>query len=155
MLDKNGVEIKTGQIVEITGAYFKNNNGLYFVAHSPSDPDWCGSDYVLTKISKTGKISKAKYNLCFWPIISVVSNYWKTAEANAWNKEHAQIEVKTIKNMSEVSAYFRAKADELDDPIRYLTYNFGEDHPEVVRNKALRDHFAGLAKSVMEEGLGA
>ena len=29
MLDKNGIEIKTGDVVEITGAYFKNDNGLY------------------------------------------------------------------------------------------------------------------------------
>ena len=154
MLDKNGVEIKTGQIVEITGAYFKNDNGLYFVTRSPGDPGWCGSDHCLTKISKTGKISKAKYNLCFWPIVSGVSDRFKTAEANAWNKEHARIEVKSIKNMAEVAAYFQAKADELDDPVRYLTYNFGEDHPEVVRNKTLRDHFAALAKSVMGEGRG-
>ena len=118
MLDKNGVELRTGQIVKITGAYFKNDNGLYFVTHSPGDPGWCGSNYSLTKISKAGKISKAKYNLCFWPIVSVVSDRWKAAEANAWNKEHAQIEVKTIKNMTEVAAYFQAKADELEDPIQ-------------------------------------
>ena len=151
MLDKNGVEIKTGQVVKITGAYFKNDNGLYFVTRSPGDPGWCGSDHSLTKISKAGKISKAKYNLCFWPIISTVRDRFKSAEARAWNKEHAQIEVKTIKNMAEVAAYFQAKADELDDPVRYLTYNFGEDHPEVIRNKTLRDHFAALAKSVMGE----
>lgn len=154
MLDKNGVEIKTGQVVKITGAYFKNDNGLYFVTRSPGDPGWCGSDHSLTKISKAGKISKAKYNLCFWPIISTVSDRFKSAEARAWNKEHAQIEVKIIKNMAEVAAYFQAKADELDDPVRYLTYNFGEDHPEVIRNKTLRDHFADLAKSVMGEGRG-
>lgn len=149
MLDKNGVEIKTGQVVEITGAYFKNDNGLYFVTRSPGDPGWCGSDHSLTKISKAGKISKAKYNLCFWPIISVVSDRWKTAEANAWNKEHAQIEIKSVKSMAEVAAYFQAKADELDDAIRYLSMNFGEDHAEVVRNKELQDHFAAIAKTVM------
>lgn len=33
MFDKNGHEIKTGDIVEITGAYFKNDNGLYFVEY--------------------------------------------------------------------------------------------------------------------------
>ena len=86
MLDKNGVEIRTGCIVEITGAYFKNDNGLYFVQRSPGDPSWCGRDYSLKKISKAGKISKAKYSLCFWPIVSVVSDRWKTAEANAWNR---------------------------------------------------------------------
>ena len=40
MFDKNGHEIKTGDIVEITGAYFKNDNGLYFVDNSPGDPNW-------------------------------------------------------------------------------------------------------------------
>ena len=29
MLDKNGVEICTGQVVKVTGAFFKNDNGLY------------------------------------------------------------------------------------------------------------------------------
>lgn len=151
MLDKNGVEIKTGQIVEITGAYFKNDNGLYFVTRSPGDPGWCGSDHSLTKISKRGKISKAKYNLCFWPISVCVSDRFKAAEARTWNKEHAEIEVKSIKNMTEVASYFQAKVDELDDPIRVLTYNFGADHPDVARNKKLQDHFEAVAKAVMGE----
>ena len=28
MLDKNGVQLRTGCVVEITGAYFKNDNGF-------------------------------------------------------------------------------------------------------------------------------
>lgn len=68
MLDKNGMEIKTGMVVEIKDAFFKNDNGFYFVEHSAGDPDWCGSDHSLRKISKRGKISQAKHNLCFWPI---------------------------------------------------------------------------------------
>lgn len=108
MLDKNGVEIKTGDIVEISGAYFKNDNGLYFVTHSPGDPTWSGRDYSLKRISKYGKISKAKYNLCFWPISVFVSDRFKAAQATSWNREHATIEVKPpCKNMSEVIAFSR------------------------------------------------
>lgn len=149
MLDKNGVEIRTGCIVEITGAYFKNDNGLYFVQRSPGDPSWCGRDYSLKKISKAGKISKAKYSLCFWPIVSVVSDRWKTDEANAWNKAHAQIEVTAIKNMGEVAAHFQAEADGLNDSIRWTVYNFGEGHPEVAQLKALQTHYETVAKSVV------
>ena len=58
MLDKNGMEIKTGMGVEIKDAFFKNDNGFYFVEHSAGDPDWCGSDHSLRKISKRGKISQ-------------------------------------------------------------------------------------------------
>ena len=74
MLDKNGMEIKTGMVVEIKDAFFKNDNGLYFVEHSAGDPDWCGSDHSLRKISKRGKISQAKHNLCFWPIGIFISD---------------------------------------------------------------------------------
>ena len=49
MLDKNGVEILTGMVVEITGAYFKNDNGFWFVDNSPGDPSWFGSDQCLQK----------------------------------------------------------------------------------------------------------
>ena len=44
MTDKNNVEIKAGDIVEITGAYFKHDNALYFVEHIPGDPGWIGGD---------------------------------------------------------------------------------------------------------------
>lgn len=38
MFDKNGVEIRTGQVVKVTGAFFKNDNGLYFVEKLPRRP---------------------------------------------------------------------------------------------------------------------
>ena len=53
MKEKNGIEMKTGDIVEISGAYFKNDNGLYFIEYSPGDPSWSGLDYCLKRISKT------------------------------------------------------------------------------------------------------
>lgn len=151
MLDKNGVEIKTGQTVEITGAYFKNDNGLYFVTRSPGDPGWCGSDYSLTRISKAGKISKAKYRLCFWPIMVCVSDRFKAVEARAWNEEHAQIEVKSIKNMAEVAAYFQEQGDELTGYIQRASYNFGEESEEVTRQKKLQAHYWTLAESIRKE----
>lgn len=109
MLDKNGMEIKTGDVVEISGAYFKNDNGLYFVAHSPGDPGWSGSDHSLQKISKTGKLSTAKHNLCFWPIMITTNSWAKRAEAKSWNKEHATIEVRTDIDRSQVAGYFEGK----------------------------------------------
>ncbi|MDO4315126.1 MAG: hypothetical protein Q4C45_05065 [Oscillospiraceae bacterium] len=150
MLDKNGVEIKTGAIVEISGAYFKNDNGLYFVTHSPGDPSWCGSDHCLKKISRKGKISTAKHNLCFWPIAVFVSDTSKRAAAGRWNKEHAEIEVKTVQDMSEVAAFFQAEADGLNEQIRRLVWNFGEDHPEAVQLRKTQAHYEAVARAVME-----
>lgn len=67
MTDKNNVEIKAGDIVEITGAYFKHDNALYFVEHIPGDPGWNGGDICLHMIGKSGKLSSTKYSTCFWP----------------------------------------------------------------------------------------
>lgn len=102
MFDMNGVEIKAGDIVKIDGAYFKNDNGLYFVESAPGNSWWSGDDCCCKKISKTGKISKSTRNICFWPIMVCVSNYSKKMEARAWNEKNATIEVVKIKNMDEV-----------------------------------------------------
>lgn len=66
MVDKNGVEMKTGDVVLISGAFFKNDNGLWFIERSPGDPSWCGSSYSLTK-SSSGTVSPARQNITFAP----------------------------------------------------------------------------------------
>lgn len=151
MQDKNGVELKTGQVVEVTGAYFKHDNGLYFVTHSPGDPSWSGKSYSLKKIAKTGKISKAKYSLAFWPLSSVVNDRFKTMEASAWNAEHSQIEVTKIKSMAEVAAYFEAEAAEVDERIAWDIRHFGEDSQDAKRGREHKDFLLALAKAIKEE----
>lgn len=149
MLDKNGVKIRTGRIVSISGAYFKNDNGLYYVENSPGDPSWCGSDHSLKKISKAGKISTAKHNICFWPIGIFINDRSKAAEARAWNKAHAEIEVVTIPNMAEVAAHFEALASGLDERIKRTRWDWGEDHPEVARLRSLQAHYRTVAAEVL------
>lgn len=144
MLDKNGVEIKTGDVVEIRGAYFKNDNGFWYVENSAGDPNWTGKDYSLRKISKTGKISKASRNICFWPIMIVTNNWAKRAEAKAWNQEHATIEVK-----KEIANHFIEQAEEMDDQIRYSEYNFGSQETE--RLKAIQSHYQKVAADISAE----
>lgn len=148
MKDKNGIEIRTGMIVEITGAYFKTDNGLYYVDNSPGDPTWCGSDYSLHKISKHGKISTAKNRTCFWPISVFVNDRVKAAEARTWNKEHAQIAVTSIKNMSEVSAHFQASAERIERDIQRASWDFGENCEIVQKYKAMKAHYLATAQSV-------
>lgn len=148
MKDKNGVEIKSGMIVEISGAYFKNDNGLYYVEHSPGDPGWCGKDHCLKKISKAGKISKAKYSICFWPIMVTV-NGPKYYDAKRWNAENAQIEVKpALANMSEVAGCFREKAEILSRKIERNSWHFGEDHPGVQQDLAVMKHYEAVVASI-------
>ena len=93
MQDKNGRKIKTGDAVLITGAYFKNDNGLFRVEHSPGDATWCGSDHCLHRLNKNGTLSKGKYSTAFWPLCCFHSNRELRITAKAHNQEHAQIEV--------------------------------------------------------------
>lgn len=137
MQDKNGTEIKTGTIVEITGAYFKSDNGLYFVDNSPGDPTWSGSEHSLKRISKAGKISTAKYSTCFWPIGIFASNRAKAAEARRWNAEHAEIEVKSVADMAEVADHFRKRFDSLQKETKRCVWDFGEDSEIVQKYRAM------------------
>lgn len=150
MTDKNGTEIKTGMIVEITGAYFKNDNGLYFVQSSPGDAAWCGSDHCLHRISKAGKISKAKYSTCFWPISVFVSDRVKAAQARSWNKDHAEIEVKSVKDLSEVIAYFQERADNLRTHIKREVWDFGEGAECVQKDRAILAHYEAVIAGIKE-----
>jgi len=93
MKDRNGKEIKTGDTVEITGAYFKNDNGRFKVVHSAGDPDWLGKEHSLRKLNKNGTESQAKYRIAFWPLTVCVSSYELRCKAKKHNTENAQIEV--------------------------------------------------------------
>ena len=148
MKDKNGIEIKTGMIVEITGAYFKNDNGLYYVDNSPGDPSWSGRDYSLHKISKRGKISTAKHRVCFWPISVFVSDRAKAAEAKRWNAEHATIEVTSIENMAEVAAYFQEAAERIKKTAQRTAWDFGESSDIVKKYKAMQAHYEAVARAI-------
>ena len=100
MTDKNGKEIKTGDIVKIEGGYFKRDNGIFLVKHSHGDPSWGSTDYSLHKCNKKGEESKASHSIAFWPLMVTVNNREKRLEARQHNKEHATIEV-----ISEVKTY--------------------------------------------------
>lgn len=93
MLDRNGIEIKTGMIVRIEGGYFKADNGTFLVKHSPGDKVWSGNDYSLTKCNKKGDESTSKYSTAFYPIMITVSNREIRAIARQHNKENATIEI--------------------------------------------------------------
>ena len=84
MLDKNGIRINAGDIVQISGAYFKNDNGFYYVEQDGTNPGYLMDDTQVTlkKICRNGKISTTKYSTCFFPIGVFVSDPKKRAAAN-------------------------------------------------------------------------
>lgn len=127
MIDKNGIEMKTGDIVRISGAYFKNDNGTYFVEHSPEDPTWTGKGHCLKKICRNGKLSTTKYNICFWPLASFVNSAEKRAAAKEHNAEHAEIEIITTIGRDHVKEHFEEMIADYQKMAEWEMWNFGEE----------------------------
>lgn len=101
-MDKNGREIKTGDIVKIEGGYFKADNGTFKVMHSPGDENWTGKDWCLYRVNKDGSISNGKYKTAFWPLMVTVSGREKGIIARQHNREHATIEVIIAETTEEI-----------------------------------------------------
>lgn len=59
--------LQLGDVVEISGAVTKCDNGLYFVENVPG-PYYCGNQACLRKIGKTGKILKSGSTIAWWPM---------------------------------------------------------------------------------------
>lgn len=93
MKDINGVEIKTGDIVEVRGGFFKHDNGRFMVTHTPGDADWLGFYHSLTRVNKNGTLSKAKYRLSSWPLTPMTNSRVRRREAKEHNAQFATIEV--------------------------------------------------------------
>ena len=151
MTDKNNRTMKTGDVVEITGAYFKNDNGLYFVEHTPGDSNWSGRDHCLRRIKRNGELSTAKDNICFWPISAYVNSRDKRAAANEWNREHAEIEIKTFPHTEHIAAYFADEAASLDATIKRYTWDFGEDCQTVQDTKETQAFYRSVADGLRTE----
>lgn len=155
MTDKNNRTMKTGDVVEITGAYFKNDNGLYFVEHTPGDPNWSGRDHCLRRIKRNGELSTAKDNICFWPISVYVNSRDKRAAANQWNQEHAEIEIKTFPHTEHIAAYFADEAASLDATIKRYTWDFGEDCQTVQDTKETQAFYRSISDGLRAEQTAA
>lgn len=130
MLSEN---IKTGDIVEIKNAYFKNDNGLYFVSNSKGDVNWCGDDYCLKKICKNGKLSTAKYNICFWPLQSFTNSREKRIAAKKHNEEFATIEKVENIDKTHIIAYFENEAESLKKQEQRAKWDWGEENEATKR----------------------
>lgn len=115
MKDKNGVEIRVGDAVQISGAYFKTDNGLYFVASSYESRGNLGTNLHLHKICKNGSLAISKNKTNFWPIHSYTNSYEKNCEARRWNEANAKIEVVSIKSVHGIIEYFENECSGIND----------------------------------------
>lgn len=144
-VDVNGVKLEVGQIVKISNAYFKCDNGYYFIEHEPDAPNWCGTDYSLQKInSRTGQLSTAKYSTAFWPLISFTSDKTKGYAADEWNAENAIIEVVYNITNEYVIAHFEEHLERIKAQEKRDAWNFGEEAECVIKANKSIEYISGV-----------
>lgn len=146
--DKNGATIRTGDVVAISGGYFKNSNGLFLVTACPGDPTWSGGSIALHRIGKGGKLSERNDSVSFWPLTSYCSDRAKAAEAKRWNAEHAEIEVVSLDNMADAVRYFREKAEQNEQSAERSARNWGDDCENVRTSRAYAAHYTAVAARI-------
>lgn len=87
--------LKTGDLVRVEGGYFKSDNGLFRVIHSPGDKDWLGIVWCLHRANKDGSLSKGKNAIAFWPLKVTAYGDEKRRLAKKHNAIYATIEIVT------------------------------------------------------------
>lgn len=144
MMDVNGREIRTGDVVRTSGGFFKNDNGLWFVHNSPGDPSWLGSDYSLRRLNKNGTLSKTD-TIEFWPLMVCVNDPWKRCEAKEWDKKNAKIEVIPFEKTDCIRDHFIEEADMMRGRIDEYAWRWGDDNPEIRRYRETENHLRAVA----------
>lgn len=122
MKDRNGVEIRTGDIVKVENAFFKSQNGLFLVTDSPGDASWDGSSHSMVRIGKKGGVRET--DVAFWPLASYVSSREVRCTARDWNELHATIEVQPpLKNMAGAIGFFQKEVEREENSRKWLAWN--------------------------------
>lgn len=147
MKDTNGIEMETGMIVEIKDAYFKNDNGLWFIDNTPGDPNWCGDEYSLHKLCKNGKPSTARHKVAFWPLCSFCSDPSRNAAAKEYNEDHAKIIVRTDITTSFLVDYFAEKAESAQKTLDWER-RMGHSPKVLAAEEKCVEHYAAVASKL-------
>lgn len=97
---------------------------------------------------KNGRPSSSARNICFWPIAVFTNDRVKNAQANAWNREHSEIEVVALPDMSGVLGHFREKLEQITTTIQRHIWDFGEDAEVVQREKGIAAHYENVIRFI-------
>ena len=143
--DSNGREILTGDVVRISNAYFKVDNGVYFVSDKGGDPSTCGTDITLHRLNRDGSLSAGKNKIAFWPLKAFCNDKMKNALSEDWNKANARIEVIDGHANGGVIEYFENGASNAFDRLDRIKWDWGKHSSEYVRTDRIRRHYLSVA----------
>lgn len=130
----NGQKIMTGDVVQIAGAYFAKDNGLYLVDRGEEGGQ---NDSWLKKITRAGKISISGDGNS-WPLGHYCSDPRKNREARQHDAEHAEIHKAQGVPMYHVAAYLREQAEQYEQRAEDQRRRYAEDAAKTSEQYAAR-----------------
>lgn len=148
MTDSNGRVIQTGDIVTVSGGYFKSSNGLFYVSNLDTERSlW------LHRVKKTGELCvDSATSTESWPLHSYCSDPAKNREARRHNEQNARIEISDSVNTWHVAEHFRQKAAERRERAENARRCGGGDPDEceqqAAQYEAVADRLAAMAQPV-------
>lgn len=148
MKDKNGKEMRTGDIVKISGAYTKRHNGLFVIEHTPGDVSWLGEDYSLQKLKKNGEYSNGSYTTQFWPLSYFSNNREHNAAAREHDSKNATIEIVENINTEFIVANFEEESESSLKAAKDYAWRFGEDSEVTKKALSRSEHYKKVVEYI-------
>lgn len=148
MKDKNGKEMRTGDIVKISGAYTKRHNGLFVIEHTPGDVSWLGEDYSLQRLKKNGEYSSGSYTTQFWPLSYFSNNREHNAAAREHDSKNATIEIVENINAEFIISHFEEESENGFESAKTWACRFGEDSEVTKKEIARAEHYKKVVEYI-------
>lgn len=151
MKDKNGKEMRTGDIVKVSGAYTKRHNGYFVIEHTPGDVSWLGEDYSLQRLKKNGEYSNGSYTTQFWPLSYFSNNKTHNELAREHDSKNATIEIVENINTEFIIANFNEKSEKSLKAAKDYAWRFGEDSEVTKKTIAQSEHYKKVVEYIKEK----
>lgn len=148
MKDKNGKEMRTGDIVKVSGAYTKRHNGYFVIEHTPGDVSWLGEDYSLQRLKKNGEYSNGSYTTQFWPLSYFSNNKTHNELAYEHDSKNATIEIVGNINTEFIIANFEKESENSLKAAKDYAWRFGEDSEVTRKALARSEHYKKVVEYI-------
>lgn len=148
MKDKNGKEMRTGDIVKVSGAYTKRHNGYFVIEHTPGDVSWLGEDYSLQRLKKNGEYSNGSYTTQFWPLSYFSNNRTHNSLAREHDSKNATIEIVENVNTEFIIANFEEESENSLKAAKDYAWRFGENSEVTKKVIARSEHYKKVVEYI-------
>ena len=149
MLDTNNREIRTGDFIRISGAYFNSANGVYLVTSDGQTPDRYGGNVWMHKVKKNGELCLNRAGTtCSLPMGYYCSDASKNRAAKEHDKINLRYEVVDDVPTFYAAEHFKEQAAKCAEVVEHKKRNGW--HEEAEKAQVCVDYYTALAEKLAQ-----